>query len=248
MRYLLTTVLALALMLPAFSQADTSYVYYNIDWAQCHKDSATYLAKIYQQNNVWVRNDSWIKTGQLQMHGTYLDQACTKRDGKFSYYRENGTLKNTSVYEDGKPVTAEYFYESGKKKGNIVYTAAGGTQQGWDEDGNEIPGYVVEKEAMFPGGPNGWKEYLERHLNIEGALKGTKKAGMYTVKVQFIVDKKGIVSNVQAIETPALCERCAKEAVRVIRTGPRWEPAMQDNLPVIYQAIQYITFQVLEDR
>ena len=48
----------------------------------------------------------------------------------------------------------------------------------------------VEKEAKFPGGLDGWKNYLERNLNANVAADDGAPTGNYTVKVQFIVDKK----------------------------------------------------------
>lgn len=105
----------------------------------------------------------------------------------------------------------------------------------------------VEKEAQFPGGLEGWKRYLERALNANVAADDGAATGNYTVKVQFIVDKEGNVSNVQAIEVPGTCPACGLEAVKVIRKGPRWEPAIQNGNKVIYQAVQYVTFQVAEE-
>jgi len=105
----------------------------------------------------------------------------------------------------------------------------------------------VEKEAKFPGGPEGWKRYLERNLNANVAAEDGAPMGNYTVKVQFIVDKEGAISNVQAIEVPKACPSCGPEAVKVIKKGPKWEPAVQNGRNVIYQAIQYVTFQVAEE-
>jgi len=105
----------------------------------------------------------------------------------------------------------------------------------------------VEKEAKFPGGMDGWKRYLERNLNANVAADDGAPAGNYTVKVQFIVDKEGGISNVQAIEIPKACPSCGPEAVKVIKKGPKWEPAVQNGRNVIYQAIQYVTFQVAEE-
>ncbi|MCW3078734.1 energy transducer TonB [Segetibacter sp.] len=105
----------------------------------------------------------------------------------------------------------------------------------------------VEKEAKFPGGMDGWKRYLERNLNANVAADDGAPAGNYTVKVQFIVDKEGGISNVQAIEVPKTCPSCGPEAVKVIKKGPKWEPAVQNGRNVIYQAIQYVTFQVAEE-
>lgn len=104
----------------------------------------------------------------------------------------------------------------------------------------------VEKEAKFPGGPDGWRRYLERNLNANVAADDGAPLGNYSVKVQFIVDKQGNISNVQAIEKPKACPSCGPEAEKVIKRGPKWEPAVQNGRNVIYQAIQYITFQVAE--
>jgi len=105
----------------------------------------------------------------------------------------------------------------------------------------------VEKEAKFPGGPDGWRKYLERNLDANVAANDGAPTGNYTVKVQFIVDKEGNISNVQAIEVPKACPSCGPEAVKVIKKGPKWEPAVQNGRNVIYQAIQFITFQVAEE-
>ena len=110
----------------------------------------------------------------------------------------------------------------------------------------------VEKEATFPGGLEGWKRYLEKNLRAELAakyikLKKRELSAKQTVYVQFKVDKEGKISEVRAINNtnqtpvhPALIE----EAVRVIKEGPNWIPAEQNNKKVTYQAIQNITFMV----
>ena len=104
----------------------------------------------------------------------------------------------------------------------------------------------VEKEARFPRGMEGWKKCLERNLNSNIAADEGASLGYYTVKVQFLVDSDGAISNVIAVEAPAACPGCAVEAVRVIKKGPKWEPAVQNGRKVNYQAIQLVTFQVME--
>ena len=105
----------------------------------------------------------------------------------------------------------------------------------------------VEKEAKFPGGLAGWKNYLERNLNAQVAADDGAPAGNYTVKVQFIVDKTGAISDVKAIEVPKACPSCGPEAVKIIKRGPKWEAAVQNGRNVIYQAIQNVTFQVADE-
>jgi len=108
---------------------------------------------------------------------------------------------------------------------------------------------VVEKEARFPGGAEGWRRYLESNLNANLAakcikLKRGEKFAQQTVVVQFIVDKTGNVSNVSVRNPGEVHRKLGEEAVRVIKEGPRWVPAEQNNKKVIYQALQYVTFQV----
>lgn len=105
----------------------------------------------------------------------------------------------------------------------------------------------IEKEAMFPGGPEAWRKYLERNLNANVAGDDGAPTGSYTVKVQFLVDPNGNISNVIAIDIPKACPSCGPEAIKVIKRGPKWEPAIQNGRKVLYQAIQFITFQVLEE-
>jgi periplasmic protein TonB len=109
----------------------------------------------------------------------------------------------------------------------------------------------VEREAMFPGGPEGWRKYLEGNLNANLArfikLKRNEKMAQQTAKLQFIVDKQGNISNVICLNANEIHPKLAKEAIRVIQEGPRWIPAWQNGKDVIYQAIQYITWQNTAD-
>ena len=105
----------------------------------------------------------------------------------------------------------------------------------------------VEQEAKFPGGLEAWKKYLERNLNANIAADNGASAGLYTVTLQFVVDKNGIISNIETVQVPKACPDCGNEAIRVIKKGPKWEPAIQNGNKVMYQAIQKITFQVVEN-
>jgi len=100
----------------------------------------------------------------------------------------------------------------------------------------------VDEEAKFPGGLNGWKNFMERNLKAEAPRLDNLSSGLYPVTVQFIVDKKGMVSNVKVIDGPKDCPSCMYEAVRVIQKGPKWIPAKINSQPVRYLATQRITF------
>lgn len=105
----------------------------------------------------------------------------------------------------------------------------------------------VEHEAKFPGGMDAWKKYLERNLNAGIASDNGAPEGLYTVTLQFVVDINGSISNIETIQVPKACPDCGNEAIRVMKKGPKWEPAIQNGNKVKYQAVQRITFQVLEN-
>jgi protein TonB len=57
-----------------------------------------------------------------------------------------------------------------------------------------------------------------------------------------MVDANGNVSDVRADNDPGY--GTAEEAVRVIKKGPKWMPAIQNGKNVNYRQKQNITFQV----
>ncbi len=104
---------------------------------------------------------------------------------------------------------------------------------------------TVQNEAEFPGGKAAWQKYLERNLNTQTPTDNGAAAGKYSVIVSFIVDKTGAISDVKAENDPGY--GTAAEAVRVIKKGPAWKPAVQNGRNVTYRARQQITFVVSEE-
>jgi protein TonB len=101
----------------------------------------------------------------------------------------------------------------------------------------------VQIEATFPGGMPAWKRFLERNLNQNVLEENGAPPGRYTVVVSFRVDKDGTITEVKADNNPGY--GTADEAVRVIKKGPKWNPAQQNGRQVIYRQRQSVTF-VLE--
>ncbi len=103
---------------------------------------------------------------------------------------------------------------------------------------------TVQIEAKFQGGPGAWTKYLERNLNSNVPVDNGAPPANYTVIVSFLVDKNGNISEVQALNDPGYGTK--EEAIRVIKKGPAWTPAVQNGRNVIYRQKQSITFQVSE--
>ncbi len=100
----------------------------------------------------------------------------------------------------------------------------------------------VEIEASFPGGDSKWRQYLERNANGQVATDNGAPEGTYTTVVQFVVDKEGNISDVRSLTNHGY--GMEEEAMRVIKKGPKWNPAVQNGRQVKAYRKQPITFQV----
>jgi len=109
------------------------------------------------------------------------------------------------------------------------------------EDENKIF-EKVEIEASFKGGEGAWRKFLERNLNGNTPVDNGAPEGTYTVYVQFVVSKDGSISDVKALTNHGF--GMEQEAVRVIKKGPNWTPAVQNGRSVNAYRKQPITFQV----
>lgn len=103
----------------------------------------------------------------------------------------------------------------------------------------------VEVDATFVGGESAWRRFLERNLNPSAPVDNGAPSGTYTVVVQFIVDKGGNVSDVKALTNHGF--GMEEEAVKVIKRGPKWTPAIQNGRNVNAYRKQPITFVVAEE-
>lgn len=112
------------------------------------------------------------------------------------------------------------------------------------EDPNQVF-TKVEVEAQFPGGEGKWNQYVQREVekNIDD-LVDDGQAG--TCEVQFIVDKEGNVSNVEALSMKG--SKLAEVAVNAIKRGPKWIPAIQNGRQVKAWRRQKITFRLPDEQ
>ncbi len=107
---------------------------------------------------------------------------------------------------------------------------------------DDKPFEKVEVEAIFPGGEAAWRKYLLRNLNPNAPVDAGAPEGQYTVVIQFIVDREGIISDVRALTKHGY--DMEKEALKVINKGPKWTPALQNGRHVKAYRKQPITFIV----
>lgn len=100
----------------------------------------------------------------------------------------------------------------------------------------------VEIESEYPGGAAAWKRYLNK--NFHYPQDGLTNEIQGIVIVQFIVDKEGNVSDVQAVSGPEE-GGLREEAIRVIRKSGTWIPAVQNGRKVKSYKKQPVIFKLM---
>lgn len=87
---------------------------------------------------------------------------------------------------------------------------------------------IVEQQPMFPGGTSALMKFLSENTKYPVVAQENGVQGRVTV--QFVVEKDGSVSDVHVLRgvDPSL----DKEAVRVVKSMPRWTPGKQNGTTV----------------
>jgi len=106
--------------------------------------------------------------------------------------------------------------------------------------GQEI--VMPDEFAEFPGGASALKTYLTNMIILPTAV--TEKGVEGKVYMRFVVSEEGSISEVKIAKKLKDCPECDKEAIRVIKGMPKWNPAKKNGkkitsyfyLPVSFKA------------
>lgn len=109
------------------------------------------------------------------------------------------------------------------------------------EDAKDKIAMIVDIQAKFPGGDEGWRKYISREIErYLDELQEDGKAGSCTV--MFIVDTEGKISAVEALTMKGT--KLAEICVNAVRKGPKWIPAELNGKKVIAYRKQPVTFKI----
>ena len=97
----------------------------------------------------------------------------------------------------------------------------------------------VEIESEYPGGIAAWYRYLQKNLVYPDEAVSAEVQGQ--VVVRFIVDKEGVVSDVEAVSGP---NELRDAAVTVIKRSGKWNPAVQNGRKVKSYKSQPVNFKL----
>lgn len=132
---------------------------------------------------------------------------------------------NYEAYEDYEDVESERFIEHDEPK--------------VQEDVNKVFD-VVEQMPSFPGGSEALMRFLNENVRYPAVAEDNGIQGR--VIVEFVVERDGSITDVRVAKSvdPLL----DKEAVRVLRSMPKWKPGTQNGKPVRVKYTTPVTFRL----
>lgn len=185
--------------------------------------------RTYRDSTLKILHGPWLEydaAGNLVMEADYRENA---RAGTWNYLNDTGKVVREEVYENGV----------------LVKTIDPDTVKANHADSDSFEAKLKDgrfREAMMAGGDPAFKEYLMKNLNGDVATL-SKKGGV--VKVLFIIQTSGEVSDVHLRKSVEFV--LDEEALRVIRSSPKWIPALENKQPIKAYRLQPITFSVVEE-
>lgn len=98
---------------------------------------------------------------------------------------------------------------------------------------------VVEEMPSFPGGMAALMKYIKDNLRYPEICR--EGAAMGRVNVVFIVNEDGSLSDVKVIRS--IIPELDKEAIRVVKSMPKWNPAKQNGKAVKMKYVVSVNFR-----
>lgn len=241
---ILLSVVSSILALPLFAQT-VKTTWLDDSRKEVPMEQATMRVEIEMKGKMVYRTAYQVKPNQLITKGLFKDTSWRRPVGTHLLYDSTGYLRDSAVYDEAsRKIFAVHYYPSGKEYMRYQFDPATNKESvlALDESGKTIPDFIYEREAEFPGGTEGWKKHLMKHVRGNVPVKNNAKEGMYTVIVRFIVNKDGSITDIFPETSKGY--GMEEEAVRVMRLSPKWKPAIQYNRPVNAYRRQPISFVV----
>ena len=124
-----------------------------------------------------------------------------------------------------------------------VDTAKDSVKHGWvhnpegEDDDGSIP-VDYDTDPIFPGGVEALYKFIYDNLQYPQEARERELTGK--VYVTFTIKEDGTVDNVMVLRD--IGGGCGQEAVRIIKSLPKWEPGKYKNKPIAINLNVAVTF------
>ena len=180
-------------------------------WETYHHNGRLAREVVYQEG-AFTRN-VWDSLGRIQVkdgHGyetQWYENGQVEAVGSYLDGKQEGLWRG--YHPDGTPYYQELYHEGKLERGMAV--TRDGKRYVYDQWSDlALPVMGLEK----------YRKYLDEHTHAPEALW----PGSGTVKIIFTVDPQGGLRDFVILQS--VCPACDQEAIRLLRDGPPWRPAL----------------------
>jgi TonB family protein len=168
------------------------------------------------------------------------DERTKQRTQKIKEKAEEQKRLRAEKEEENKSGTARERFDEDIEEEliEIVELESEIVDEGREEE--ELVFLIVEEMPEFPGGADAMGKYITN--NIIYPKEAVKKGISGVVYVQFVVEKDGLVDQVKIAR--GVHELLDNEAIRVVKSMPKWKPGMQKGEPVSVSFIIPVNFNI----
>lgn len=150
---------------------------------------------------------------------------------KYQEARENYRLKGPK----GFPVAyAEYFWDVHPLPADKQFAGMKINHDPGVSIGEVISGpttyWMVDEQAYYPDGIPALKSYIRK--NLVYPLSAKENGIIDRITMRFVVSETGEISDVKVVDGIPDCPDCEEEAIRFVKSMPRWFPARKSGFYV----------------
>ena len=247
---LLAIIFILSVQTMKGQQVNDVYKYFDAAWKPVKEKKAVYLLRIrFTKDSCWQFSYYNI-FGPLIRIEPYQDQKATMRHGLFAWYNEDGRLDSSGYYDHGMQdkdwiypdaegkIHKEQYFNKGKALTDKEFREKLKAEEIIDP---AFPDFSrLSPESYFPGGQDGWNQYLATNLRypnraVDNMVKGT-------VLALFLVKPSGKLQDIRLLKSIELS--LDDTATQMIENSPDWVPAIKLDHKVKSFKVQPIVFKL----
>lgn len=216
-------------------------------------DDRIYIDQSRQKSIIKVDEEGTVAVAETQAQAIVLSsivqftkEAYFYADHPFIYMivcEDLKTILFIGQYTDGRIYRNGEWVSDEDTKGAIELSFTDDKDFNPDDDPDRVY-EVCDQMPTFPNGLEAFHEFLRSNTKYPAEAKENHTGGR--VVVEFIIEKDGSISNIQVKKSvdPLLDE----EAVRVIRSMPKWIPGKQNGETVRVRFLAPITFKLQQSK
>lgn len=213
----------------AFAQAQQNESFYVFDanWKPTKMDSAQFMLHIYQMNDTCWHWDYYHYIGPLVKTEQYVDKDGNDLNGVSNYYNEHGDIDSTTMFRHGKKNGDSWRFSGDSLKHKVKYVYQDDSLLEIVDMTNQKMDsikYSDEKESVFPGGMKAWAAFINKNIRYPDRAMHAEIKG--NLLVDFIIDQEGNI--IDSYIARSVEYSLDWEALRIIRSSGKWQPAFQN--------------------